>query len=480
MAGFSFSGHVEPAPILRPMLNVGCLMNIPCGSYVKGAHGESIFNGGHALITGIGGRGNTYKSTLGHYLNITILDRYASSNENVYDTEMSFGRARLKSLSRHMRNIWDKDLCKTGRVVITDSTVLSGNRWFDDIKSYCAKKVEARKEAVGTTPMLDEEGNKLKAYYPSLAMNDSFSRMNIDAVDTMLSKNSAGESGNNMEAARSAHAKNQILIQLPVLTAESNLYMTFTAHVDDEVKLDPYAPAQKKLSFLKNGLKFKYVSNQFSFLMNNLWYCFSADPLKNQTTKAAEYPRSSKDNDKDNVDLMIIVVQNLRGKYGPSGSPFELIASQSEGILVGLSEFHHLKKYDRFGIGGNLQNYYLELLPEVALSRTTIRSKIDETPALRRALEITSEICQMYNLWFDLPTVKILSPKDIYETIKAKGYDWDIILNHTRGYWVFEEDAAAEPLQFLSSMDILNMCLDEDHPDHYRPWWYDEFVKKST
>lgn len=480
MSGFSFAGHIKAAPQIRPLLNVGCLMDIPTGQYVKGKYGESILNGGQALITGLGGRGNTYKSTLAHYLQLVILNRYASASENIYDTEMSLGEARIRALSNELPYIREQDLVGTGRLVISDSTVMSGNVWFESIKGFCKAKVAASKETVATTPFIGRDGKNIPAFIPSLAMADSLSRMNIDAVDAILDKNNIGESGNNVEALRSSHAKNQMLIQLPVLTAESGLYMTFTAHVDDELKMDPYAPSQHKLSFLKNGLKFKYVSNQFSFLMNNLWYCFSASPLKNATTKAAEYPRNPNDNDKTNNDLMVVTVQNLRGKYGPSGTPFELIVSQSEGVLVGLSEFHYLKQYERFGIGGSLQNYYLELLPECGLSRTTIRSKVSENPKLKRALEITSELCQIFNLWHQLPTVKLKSPKEIYETLKSRGYDWDILLGQTRGYWVFLEDEKNEPLKFLSTMDILNMCLEKDHPDYYHPWWYDELVKKPV
>lgn len=478
MSGFSFAGHIKPAPQLRPLLNVGCLMDIPTGQYVKGKHGESILNGGQALITGLGGRGNTYKSTIAHYLQLAILNRYVCSSENIYDTEMSLGEMRIKALSKELPYIREQDLIETGRLVISDSTVMSGNVWFDEIKKFTRAKIAAPKQTVMTTPFIDRKGENITAYIPSLAMADSLSRMNIDAVDAILDKNNIGESGNNVEALRASHAKNQMLIQLPVLTAESGLYMTFTAHVDDELKMDPYAGSTQKLSFLKNGLKFKYVSNQFSFLMNNLWYCFSATPLKNATTKAAEYPRNPNDNDKANNDLMVVTVQNLRGKYGPSGTPFELVVSQSEGVLVGLSEYNYIKQYDRFGIGGNLQNFFLDLLPEVSLSRTTIRSKILANPKLKRALEITSELCQISNLWHWLPSVKALSPKHIYDTLKERGYDWDVLLGQTRGYWIYVEDEANEPLKFLSTMDILNMCLEKDHPDYYHPWWYDELTKK--
>ena len=469
----SFAKRLKPAPTLRPLLNTGCLMDIPTGTYHTGVHGESILNGGHAVLTGIGGRGNTYKSTVAHHIQLTILDRYIRSVWNMYDTEMSFGEKRAKALSTFKPRIKDAELVDEGRLLITDSTVYSGNKWFDEIKEYVEEKLKD-KDSFGTLPFPDKHGKPMRSPLPSLALVDSLSRMTVDAVDAILDKNSVGESGNNMSAAKDAGSKHQMLIQMPALTARGGLYMTLTAHVDDELKLDPYAPNTKKLSFLKNQLKFKYVSNQYHFLMNNLWYCFDASAIKNSTTKASEYPRGPHDTDPANNDLMRVTIQNLRGKYGASGNPLELMVSQSQGVLVGLSEFHYIKSYKRYGLGGNDRNYYLELCPDISLSRTTVRTKINENPALQRGLEIASEMCQIRNLWLHLEDKYLIEPKELYENIKARGYDWDTLLTKTRGYWIFEEDAKDEPLMFLSTMDLLKMSQGE-----YHPYWYDAYAKKN-
>lgn len=470
----SFGKKLKPAPSIRPLLNIGCLMDITTGTYHTGKHGESILNGGHAALTGIGGRGNTYKSTIAHHIHLTVLDRYVQSVWNMYDTEMSFGEKRAAGLSKFKERIKGMDLVEVGRLLITDSTMYTGNKWFDQIKEYVEDKLKD-KDSYGTLPFLDKKGEPIRHPLPSLTLVDSFSRMTIDAVDTILGKHSAGESGNNMSAAKDAGSKHQMLIQMPALTARGSLYTTLSAHVDDELKLDPYAPNTKKLSFLKNQLKFKYVSNQFHFLMNNLWYCFDASAKKNATTKASEYPRNPKDKDPANNDLMAVTVQNLRGKFGASGNPLELMVSQQDGVLVGLSEFHYIKSYDRYGLGGNMQNYYLELCPNIALSRTTVRTKINENVDLRRALEIVSEMCQISNLWLDLDAKYALEPKELYENIKARGYDWDTILTQTRGYWIYEEDVKYEPLMFLSTMDLLKMSQGE-----YHPYWYDAYAKKNN
>lgn len=470
----SFGKRLKPAPSIRPLLNIGCLMDIPTGTYHTGRHGESILNGGHAVLTGIGGRGNTYKSTVAHHIHLTILNRYVNSVWNMYDTEMSFGEKRASGLSKFKENIRGLDLVEIGRLLITDSTMYSGNKWFDEIKEYVDEKLKD-KTSYGTLPFVDKKGELIHYPLPSLALVDSFSRMTVDAVDVILGKNSAGESGNNMSAVKDSGSKHQMLIQMPSLTARGSLYTTLTAHVDDDLALDPYAPNTKKLSFLKNKLKFKYVSNQYHFLMNNLWYCFDAAAKKNATTKASEYPRNKFDKDPANNDLMAVTIQNLRGKYGASGNPLELMVSQSEGVLAGLSEFHYIKSYDRYGLGGNLQNFYLEFCPDIPLSRTTVRTKINENANLRRALELASEMCQIRNLWLDLDIKYSMEPQELMDNLIARGYDWDTLMTKTRGYWIYEEEAKLNPLQFLSTMDFLKMAMGE-----YHPYWYDAYAKKHN
>ena len=73
-------------------------------------------------------------------------------------------------------------------------------------------------------------------------------------------------------------------------------------------------------------------------------------------------------------------------------------------------------------------------------------------------------MCQMENLWHDMDPTLICTPKQLYDDIKAKGYDWDILLN-TRGFWTFDNDS--QPTNFLSTMDLLRMRV-----GLYHPYWY--------
>lgn len=479
----SLKNFFKKAPKLRPQLNVGSVFDIPNGRYYLGKHGESILNGGVAFFTGVGGRGNTFKSTLMHYMVLAILDRYASADCNIYDTEMSLTAERMYQLAQHMDNIAGVDLEREDRMLITDSTAMMGEEWFDGLKDLGADMVakDNLKANTRTTPFLNHElGGYFTSVRPTVVEIDSLSMMTTTAVKNVFDKAEIGDSSTNMSAMSDARIKTQMLNQFPAFTAAHGVYILTSAHVGKQHVLDKYAPPAKQLMFLKGDNSFKNVPEKFSFLTNNLYFVHSAEILLNADKTGCEFPKDSDDKRKGDTDLQLLTVQNLRAKSGPTGMPIEVIVSQGEGVLMGLTEFNLIKSLNRFGLEGNLQNYVLSLLPEVTLSRTSIRAKLDDNVKLRRAMEITAELAYMYNYGYRTENTverpegigeeEILendftcTAKQLYDDLKAKGYDWDVLLN-TRGYWVFQEDAA-ERLPFLSTMDLLRM-----RAGLYHPYW---------
>lgn len=467
-----FDKYFVSAPSVRVMYNIGCLMDIQTGTYVRGKHGESILNGGVPAITGVGGRGNTFKSVITFFMMLRMMDRYSCANSVVYDTEATVTMNRLHALAAKMPTIGGQDLEDSQRLFLSDNTVMVGNEWFDKIRAYSDERFNNRKQLMRTTPFVDPKtGDAYRELEPTIGVIDSLSMFMTDSVDKIYEKNQIGDSGANTDALRGAAAKSQMIMQLPTLTGKSAIKMFLTMHVGDQHQLDPYAPKKKQLTFMKHDVSFKHVPQKITFLTNNLWVTLGVEVLQNKGTKAPEYPKDSNDNLEGDTDLQLVRLINMRAKSGPTGLPFELVISQSEGVLVGLSEFHYIKSFDRFGMSGNDRTYCLDLLPEVSLSRTTVRGKIDENPRLRRALEITSELCQMRQLWDDHDQV-FCTPKELYEGLKAKGYDWNRLLD-TRGYWVFEDDEANRP-PFLSTMDLCRMLK-----GLYHPWWYGDLAAPS-
>lgn len=476
------STHFKRAPSIRPQLNIGSIWDLPNGRYYIGQNGESILNGGLSFYTGVGGKGNTFKSTVMHDQLLTAMDRYASAQANVFDTEMSLTNERMYQLAARKDNIGGVDLEAEGRMLITDNTVMMGDEWFEAVKSYAAERQgkDQIKTYQRTTPFIDRQSGKLfQSLSPLICEVDSLSMMVTSALQGILDKAEIGNSGTNTAALRDAAVKTQMLNQLPTLTAKYNVFMMHSAHVGKQHQLDPYAPPARQLNTLKGQNAFKNVPEKFTFLPNNLYYVHSVEILLNKGDKAPEFPKDRDDKMAGDNDLQQLIIQNLRAKSGPTGMPMPVIVSQSEGVQRSLTEFVQIRDFNRFGLGGNLQNYHLEIYPNVNLSRTTIRSKLNGDAKLRRAMEITWELAYMYYVGYR--TEETLEPlageeetldrdlavtaKELYDGLIAKGYDWDQLLN-TRGYWMYLEDEKEDTLPFLSTMDLLRM-----HAGLYQPKW---------
>ena len=258
-------------------------------------------------------------------------------------------------------------------------------------------------------------------------------------------------------------------MQVPKITSMGHMALAATAHVGNEFKLEKYAPSTQQLAAMPKSLKFKNVPEKFTFLTHNTWFIRSAEPLTNDTTKASEYPLEGQNGLAGDMDLMKLTVTNVRSKSGPTGHTFQLLVSQDFGLLPGLSEFHFLRsRKDKFGLRGpegQQKSYRLALYDEPLLARTKVRSMIDKDFKLQRALEITSEMCQIYEYWKDFDRELVISPEELKAKLTEKGYNLDLLLC-SRGYWTYDHYNPAH-LPPLTTKDLLRMAAEQ-----YVPWWY--------
>lgn len=463
-------GQTRPIKIL---INIGACLDIPTGRYVKGAHGEHILNGGLANLTGIFGMGNSFKSTAMHYMTLAAQSRMYGSFVGTYDTEMNIQEWRLSEMAENVQRflrVPQDPIIDTGIWAVTDKSMYSGNKWYDKVRDLMKDRVKNKKEWEVTTPFLDRDGKPLKMAAAMISQVDSFSEINTDAVEKMQDDAEIGEAGQNAVSLKQGQHKNQMLMELPGLTVGSDTYMFLVAHFGDVYALDPRKPPQKKLGEISADKKIKGVPEKFTYVMHNCWWSRNTSTLINAGTKEPEFPRDEHDDRRGDTDLKTITLHQVRGKAGPTGIQITLVVSQNLGVLPSLTEFYNIKESDRFGIEGNLQNYYLTLLPSVRMTRKTVRGLLESDRKLARAVNITSELCQMHQYWFHMPEVMI-TPKELYEQVKARGYDWDMILDKTRGYWILEEDDRPQGL-FLSTMDLINMANGS-----YHPYWLEKDCK---
>lgn len=458
----------KPVDPVKFMYNIGCLIDLTTGSYAKGIHGENILNGGLGVITGIAGRGNSFKSTIIHYMILSAASKVCASKHktfiSTYDTEINISLSRLSELAHpFLENFNSTDIIEEGLWQITDKTKHSGNEWYKKLKDFLKEDKMKDKDYIVKTPFVDKDGKYLSTIFPSFGEIDSISEFDVEATEEIQDKNELGDSGGNTLYMKLGLIKNRFMMELPYLFNSSAHYLAMTAHVGDDMAIGagPYAGPVKKLQHLKHGEKIKGISDKFLFLTNTFWQVVNSSLLINQNTKGPEYPYDRNNPEEGSSDLNIVTIKSLRNKSGLSGGMISIIVSQREGVLPSLTEFHYIKENDRYGLNGNNVNYELDLLPGVKLGRTTVRQLLRENKQLQRAVKITADMHQIekYKKCGDL---KVPTPKELYEKLSKK-YDWNVLLN-TRDWWTFNNDELETP--FLSTADLIEMYY-----DLYTPYW---------
>lgn len=468
---FNLSNNTKP----KIFINIGALLDVPTSSVITGRKGETIFNGGLGQVTGVVGAGNNFKSTITHYMMLSAADKIAASTPTAmttYDTEVNVSLERLNNLASKFKHLPPDITTSDGTWSVTDKASIPANKWVLEMNKYIEEKAKDKDAKVKLEAFTDPYTKKeLDIQIPTFVEIDSLTEFEPESTVDMLT-NDLDSSDTNTFAMKQGLFKTKFVSTLPRLTNMSNTYFLVTAHIGEKLNLATgpaaYQQPTKKLQFLKQGDNIKGVSSKFFFLLNNAWFASTASLLINQGTKLPEYPKGVADDQK--TDLNTVKLTQLRGKNGGSGYTLELVVSQVDGVLPSLTEFHHIKENGRFGLEGSVQNYHLDLLPSVNLSRTTVRSKLDNDPKLRRAVNITSELlqCKVFMPHLSVEGL-ICTPKELYEDIKKLGYDWDILLN-TRGYWTIDQYTNKVP--FLSTIDLLRM-----RKGLYEPYFLDKDKK---
>lgn len=466
----------EAAPNVKVMINIGGLLDIPTGNYLEGRHGERILNAGLSPLTGVVGNPNYFKSTLMHFMMLSAMSRMSGSTAGTNDTETNIQEWHLAKMARTIYEFYGEDVLETQRWVITDNTVYTGDKWYKEQKEFLENKIKNRAKIEVVTPFWNRDrSGPFKMILPTFTEIDSFTKFETADVIDMQDKNDLGDSGGNTIHMRQGLAKMRLLMEAPRINCGAYNYLLMSAHLGKETMMQNAGPAGqvpvKKMQHLKNGDKIKGTTDMFLYITHNCWHSYATKALINQTSKGPEYPKSPEDDTEYDTDLNLVTIVNLRGKSGIAGMPIQLVVSQHEGVLPSLTEFHYIKDSGRYGLTGGPKDhsYSLELYPDCKVGRTTVRGKIDVDAKLRRALNITAEMCQIEELW-PTPSENVLcKPKELYDDLKAKGYDWDILLN-TRGWWTYDNDQ--HPIPFLSTMDLLRM-----RKGLYHPYWLEDDKK---
>lgn len=467
---------LERSEPVRTLINVGARLDIISGSPVRGRYGETITNGGLPILTGIVGMGNSFKTTFERYLMLSAFSKFFiyGSRASTYDTEMNIHEDHQFNFTQKFKIFEGMNIINEGYWDFTDKTKYTGDQYFDNTKEFLNNKIKNRKGILRETPFVNREVNALmEMAIPTFGDVDSFSEFSTQDVLKMQDDNKLGDSGANTVNMREGLQKNRFIRELVPLADAAKHNMLLVAHLGMEFNMDARNPNPRKLSHLKGGIKIKGAPEKFTFATHICWQNYNATPLINQGTRAPEYPKSPADNMVGDTDLNEVTVKLLRNKNGPTGMTVQVIISQSEGVLAELTDFHYVKTRKRYGLPGNDRNYACALLPDVALSRTTIRNKLDTNPTLCRAIEIIADMCQIEEYWTQFANLKC-TPEELYDDLIKLGYDWNELLG-TRSWWTFDNDK--HEVQFLSTVDLLRMRAKDK--EVYIPYWMKEPPKEA-
>lgn len=478
------SERVPMMPLVRPLINVGAGFDVLNGSYIEGEYGQFILNGGKANIVSIMGPGNAFKTAIAQYMDYAALEFIPDGDETINDTEGSYTWARVNNLCRpfprlskidHGSDLLTPDEIK---IAIVSSSEMFGDVFFEAVKDVAEEKRANKKTKILTTPFVTPSKKPICILVPTFIMFDSMSELDLTSVsENILDKNNVGDSGMNMIHMRRAGAKKLMITRFPNICIQGSMYITMTAHVGEEYDLGFMAPKKHKLTFAKKGCKAVGVPKTFDVINPLLYEIFNAKKLDAEgDTPGVLYPEIESDRVKGCNDLLCIEMRITRNKSGATGSCINVVVSQRDGVQPHLTQFHYLREMKNERINcfeGNNTTYTLVLAPDIKLSRTTIRNVIKEESSVRRALEIESEMIQVKYLWPTLPNNLMCTPQELYNDLKAMGYNWGELLQ-TRNNWVFKE-YFNDNLPELSVYDLLRM-----RAGFYVPYWYDPKFIKST
>lgn len=475
MNAFFGEAAEELSHYAQPKLNVG-MIDVITGREQLGEREESIVNGGlnhHIAWTGIANASKTLM--LLHYLLSGLVRYWDYVDGHAMDTENTLEYLRIVDFVRRICEDLGIDFdtkikpMLIKKFPLIPKSKVNGTQWEQLLKEMNKTRSKLKTKDKLKTPLVDHMGDNLVIHKPHLTAVDSWSEFAQDAAVAAQDKAVAGHKDRNMEFVTDNKSKFQLMKELQTIFVQAGMYVSSSVHLADNLQLDPKAEKKAKLEVLGRDNKLRGVPTNFYAYPWTIFFIYSSKSLLDDN-RLPLYPEATVDKTlQRDGELTILDVFTARSKVGQTKINFPVIISQSKGVMPALSQFHYIKDYcARYGITGesseaDTQRYHLDLLPDMVLTRTTIRRKIDESPELRQALQHTAYMYQIGRYWKNFDSSLMCTPKELYEDIKKLGYNWDELLK-CRDYWL--PDQYTNPTRFLSIIDLLKM-----RAGIYKPYW---------
>lgn len=426
--------------------NTGTLFDYHVGSVQHGFDDKFYINGGFGnCITGWSGKGGLFKSTLTVGLVMNAMGIYNDCDGLLDDTEDAISRdpIRIANFSPY------REVNIESSLDIVSGTIYDIDKMTDYIKNLCVQKDKNRKDFIVETPFVDKQGVRKKAWIPTFVVIDSFSELEGATERAMLDEHGiTGKKTKTMWMVDGA-SKTIFIRSMRKYCEKYGICMVLTAHIGKNIEIDTYGPTPKQLQHMNQSDRLKRVGSEFEYLtglyMQTMKASFIQDSAKN-----AFYQKG--DNTPD-TDINEVLAKVIRGKNNISGTILPYVISQTHGLLPEVTNYHYLKINGMFGMGGSLQKQYMLALPDISISRNTLRELCDSSYELRRALEITAQYLFIKQTWAidKLPFNFKLSAEELFDKItNSNSIKMEDILN-SRGYWTYLKDDR----EYMSPFDIL-------------------------
>lgn len=414
--------------------NTNSLFDLATGTYVPGIDGKWYLSGGLTQhINAFVGPNGAFKSTFACAMIMRSANIYNDSDVIINDTENSLDKDKHRAVSMG-EDLTTDDIAN--RVLWLSGANYTLDATYKLIQDICEKKMAAKKEYLIKSPFIDDKtGKALEIWKPTYIFIDSLTELTSDAEDEMLNGSKMKSlSDANTAMMLDGNKKTLFIRAMKTLCMRYGIVFVVTGHFDKIMQMDMYNPTPKDTTFSKQDWKTKGVGSKLKFNAS-LYVRTSTNPLLDSNKEPLYGVGSGPVKDVMEIDIVI-----ERSKTASAGNTLPFVATQSSGVLNAVTNYNYLRTNDYAGLKGSKQKQQVGLLPDITISRNTVRSLTESNYELRRALEIAAQYCYIKNNWMT-QNLKVDFSKtatelfDVLMSDKNKGLVSDIL--NSRGYWTY-------------------------------------------
>ena len=414
--------------------NTNSLFDLATGTYVPGVDGKWYLSGGLAQhINAFVGPNGAFKSTFACAMIMRAANICYDTDVVINDTENSLDKDKKRALFMG-EDLYRADI--ENRVLWLSGAYYSLDSFYKLLHDLCEKKLANKKEYMVESPFLDEKtGKPLVIWKPTYVFIDSLTELQSEAEDEMFNGPKMKDiSDANTAAMLDANKKTMFIRAIKTMCMRYGLVVVVTGHFDKVISVGMFDVIPKDTTFSKQDWKTKGVGSKLKFNAS-LYVRTSTTPLLDQNKEPLYGVGSGPVKDVMEIDIVI-----ERSKMASAGNVLPFVATQTSGVLNAVTNYNYLRNNDYDGLNGNKQKQQVGLLPDLTISRNTIRTLTESNYELRRALEIAAQYLYIKNNWMtqNLPVDFSKTANQFFDMLmsdKNKGMVSDIL--NSRGYWTY-------------------------------------------